>query len=635
VTNGCKLLLLVLLVGTLRGFGQQPSSRLEKAVAAAQQAQAAHDYTAAADDYRQAVELQPGIAELWTNLGLMQQETGNMEASVRSLEQAHRLNPSLYVPNLFLGLAYTRTGQAKEAVPFLLRAEQENPRDPQAALGLGRAWFAQGDFPSAVRVLEHAVSLQPDLSSAWFALGIAELDQVEVEARRMTEQDADSPFARALYGESLEQQGRYREAGDLFRQLLPAPQQPPCLHSDLGYALLRFRDPSAGAELAQARAAHPECALALIGQARLAILAGSDDQSLLLLKDLWTSDPGYVLTNIPLLTDALEADRAAAWSSFLENHRAEMPDALYAALTRPTGKPASDAAPEAHTPASVPGPPASVLYKERKYRACGAQFSHELATYSSDQLQLLAACSYFAGDFRRTASSAAALLARQSRSVAARYWAVKADEKLAFRALDRFQQLEPNSARTHLLLGDIDRQRERFDDAVTEYRTALSIAPDDPSALLGLAYAYLSNNNIDLCIQTARTALARTPDDPELNLLMADALVSNHDFSRARPFLERSANVKPQMLPHLHALLGKADAASGDIPGAIRELKLGEASDDDGAIHYQLALLYRQMGDTKSATQALAATAAIKRERRDHKLIAVDDPDLTASASDP
>jgi Flp pilus assembly protein TadD len=631
VTNRCRLLLSVLLAGSLPGFGQQPSSPLEKAVAAAQQAQAAHNYQAAADNYRQAIQLQPDNAELWTNLGLMQHETGNTAASVRSLEQAHRLNPDLYVPNLFLGIDYTRAGQAKEALPFLLRAENESPKDPQASLALGRARFSQGDFPSAVRSLERAVALQPDFSSAWFALGIAELDRVETEARAMTRQDPASPWARALYGESLEQQGRYREAAEIFRQLLSAPQQPPCLRSDLGYSRVRIDPSSAGAELSADRKEHPECALPLISQARVALLAGAPGMAIDLLRNLWSSDPGYLRTHVSLLTDALKSDQAEAWASFLDDRRAAMPPALYAVLTSPAAT--LGAAPNPQPPPSAS--PASVLFRERKYQACSAQFSRELATYSSDQLQMLAACSYFTGDFRRTASAAGTLLARQPGSMPARYWAVRADEKLAFLALDRFQQLEPNSARIHVLLGDIDRQRERFDDAVAEYRSALTLAPADPSALLGLAYAYLSNNSIDLCIRTAQAALAQTPDDPELNLLVADALVSNHDFAGARPYLEKSANVKPQMFPHLHALLGKVDAAGGDIPGAIRELKLGEASDDDGAIHYQLALLYRQIGDMKSATQALAATEAIKRQRRDHKLIAIDDPDLTASASGP
>ena len=134
-----KLLLLVLLVKPALGFGQQqPASRFESLVVAAQQAQAANDFAAAVNDYMQAVRIQPDMPELWANLGLMEQQTGDISGAQRSFLHANRLNPFLYVPNLFLGNDYVRTGKAPEAISFLTKAEKINKTDPQAPLALGR-----------------------------------------------------------------------------------------------------------------------------------------------------------------------------------------------------------------------------------------------------------------------------------------------------------------------------------------------------------------------------------------------------------------------------------------------------------------------------------------------------------------
>jgi predicted Zn-dependent protease len=251
------------------------------------------------------------------------------------------------------------------------------------------------------------------------------------------------------------------------------------------------------------------------------------------------------------------------------------------------------------------------------------------------ELRLFAACSYFTGDNRLTVRAATTLEALQPLSLEALYWSIQANERLALASLAWYRQLEPDSPKSHVLLGDIYHQLERNDDAQAEYLKALSIVPGDSAALLGLATAYFSNNNVKGAMETADAALRRTPDDPELNLIMAEVKLAQYQYEAAEPYLDKSLRCKPQMLPRVHALMGKAYAETGRPADAIEQLKMSVSSDEDGSIHYLLAHLYRKVGDAKSALEALEQMKTIKDQRRERGFKAIQDPDLTALESPP
>jgi len=638
VNHGIKLLLLALLVKPELGLGQQTlSSRFDSFVASAQSAQAAGDYAAAAIDYKQAVKLCPGIPELWANLALMQQETRDFSGAIASFQTANRLNPSLYVPNLFLGIDYAHSGKATEAIPFLVKAETMNHSDPQAPLALGRAYIELRNYPAAIRELSRVTKMSPALGPAWFDLGIARLDKVELDARTMSIEGRQSPYAGALYAESLVKQARFGEAASLYKTLLDSRPQPPCVRSEWGFALLRNHDlVGAASAFAAERTAHPECGLALFGQARLTMENGDTSQAAQLLIDLWDRDRGFFESNAAILFSGSSAKVAAAVPSLSASaNQREVPADLRKALLSASNPSAAGAADSFSTTdpddtASAPAihGTAEAFYAAGQFRNCERRLGANLAALNADQLRLLAACSYFTGDNQRAYDTATALAALQPHSLDALFWTIRANERLALAALARFQQLAPNSAASHVLLGDIDNQLERYDDAQDQYRKALAIDPADPAAMLGLASACLNSSNNPEAMRLASAALARTPDDPELNLIMAEALIGQHQYAPAEPYLIKSLHAKPQMLPRIHALLGKVYAETGRTQEAIKELKLGESSDEDGSGEYLLAHLYRELGDNTEAYRAIKQMEIIKQQRAARGVKRVEDPDL-------
>jgi predicted Zn-dependent protease len=445
----------------------------------------------------------------------------------------------------------------------------------------------------------------------------------------MSIENKHSPFAGALYAESLGKQGRFGEAASLYKSILDSKPQPPCLHSELGFALLRdHKEAEAGPAFAADRAAHPECSLALLGQARLAVDGGHADQASILLEQLRNRDPGFFACNAATILDGMPREQQSAFVAQL-NNQAQDPELRQALVA------AFDAEGECSAPPSDAGTPATpsrtagAWYASGQFASCTRNLQSEPAPLSTEKLRLLAACSFFNGDNQSAARAAAAWRTREPHSLEALYWSIQANERLAFRSLVRFQQLEPDSVRSHVLLGDIYQQLERFDEAQAEYQKALAVSPSDRGAMLGLASAYLSNYNAQGAMAVVQKALVRAPDDPELNLVMAQSLLDQREYAEAEPYLQKSLKAKPQMLPRIHALIGKTYAETGRTREAIEELKLGASSDEDGSVQYLLFELYRKLNDAGDAKVALARMQNIKQQREARGVKRVEDPDLS------
>lgn len=627
-----ELLLVILLAMPAPGFGQRDrASEFDSLLTAAQEAQARNDYATAEGAYKAAVNLRSDMPELWANLGLMQNADGHYPDAIESFHKALRLKPSLYVPNLFLGIDYVRVNRAPEAIPFLVNAERINPRDPEAPLSLGRAYLSVNNFPAAKGAFWRAIALDEKRSSAWFDFGVAALDKVEMDGWRISNEGANSVWAFALFAESLQKQLRFKEAVSQEQGVIARDPLFPCAHSQLGFLYIAQRQSAAAL---QEFTAEPQgCALAALGRARLRADVGDNAAALAMLITLWKLDPGFVRSHVFLFTDGVVSDRSTAFSAFLEqqNGADAVDHELYASLSA-----ALRGAPQPVDGFSFPkdvknleihgnAKAAEADHRDGRYGRCAADLAGGLAGESDHDLLLLANCAFMTGDYSLSATASGLLATRSSHNLAALYWSVKANEQLAFAAFDRFEQLAPDSERTHLLLGDMYRQRQRYDQAESEYKTAWTLAPQDPAPLFGLASAYDHDSNPDKALSTAKKALEISPNDPDCNLLVGEILVSRREWIQAEDYLKRGLNAKPQKLPHAHALLGQVYEHTGRTQDAIHELLMGLASDEDGSLHYQLARIYSSLGNKTAAQDALQGSKELEQKRRERAVIAVQD----------
>ena len=606
---------------------EPPQQALQTFLADAAAAQSRGDFSSAAESYRKATEVDPAVPELWANLGLMEYQIGKSADAVQSFKRAIHLNPSLFVPQLFLGIEYLSAKNPLAALPHLETAEKLNPRDLQTALSLGSAYAKLGRSEAATAAYIRATEISPTNGNTWLDLGTSYLQQVENDARVMSSTYRNSPYVKLRAAETLADEGSLNAAEKWYKEATASASPLPCAHAGFGITLLRLKKASEAErqfDLEEKTGSH--CGLAPLGMAVSAVAQGHPEIGVKALTALSAADRNFVLSTLPLFQGALDSEEVRSLADLAreqhnpENHSADLGFIIESALTAggssaptPPGESSVYPAPQA----SAPGK-AAQLYASGRYTQCDYSLRRASATLAGSQQRLLAACSFYAGDFATVSKAAARLKANSETRVEGLYWESKADEKLAVAALARAGEIDPDSSRMHVLLGDIFRQKRHWSEAESEYRKAINLDPKSRAARLSLAIVLFTEMKADEAFNLDKALLNEVPDEPEANLLAADILAQKHEFAQAEPFLARCKDLKVDLVPRYHVLLGQVYAATGRISAAISEYQLGLSADQDGSIHYQLSRLYQRIGDKVDAKREIRISQEV-RERWDRQ----------------
>jgi tetratricopeptide (TPR) repeat protein len=614
---------------------EENAQNLESVLAEARAFQARGDFSQAAVAYRKAVALEPSVPELWANLGLMEHEAGKISEAMTTFQHAARLKPSLFVPQLFLGLEYLQSNQAQAALPYLENAVRLNPNDIQAVRSLGKTHALLGHNESATELYLKEVQLAPDRGDSWLDLGITYLQQVENDARLMTSSDRDSAYVNLRTAEVLAEEGKLVDAEEAYKAVIASRQEVPCGFAEYGITLLRRQNLAAAREqFNQEIRTGSHCALAALGLSIAEAASGNQEAALGRLVSIASADPAFVRVNLPLFRGAASTEQVRALINLARSQPGASSlnlDSLVEEALQSDDAPApptefkSGQASEVET-SSVETPSsrdARRFYDSGHYTECSQSLEPVFQNLSSLQQQLLAACSFYVGDFQTTSRAAQQLKKSSAARTEGLYWESKADQYLAICALTRAGEIDADSPRMHVLLGDVFREKHRWDEAEAEYRKAVALDSSSRSARLSLAITLFSEMKIDEALSLDKALLSEASEDPEANLLAAEILIQRNRFTEAEPYLLRCADLKLELLPRYHTLLGKVYAETNRVPAAIAEYKLGLAADRDGSVHYQLGRLYRDSGDRAAATEEFEEAKRLADRKNDRERLAV------------
>jgi len=207
--------------------------------------------------YREAIRIEPELAEAHYNLGNALDDQGKLEQAVAEYRTAIRIKPDLMEAHYNLGLLLFGQGKSEEAIPLFRDASRLKPDDPEAhdylafALVLATkrprhdydeglvharkavelapkeehtyrtlaiAEYRSGHWAESLAASERSTALvKGGDANDWFLIALADWQRGEEDKARtwfdkavawMREQDAEDPILRQLWTEAAELLGR-------------------------------------------------------------------------------------------------------------------------------------------------------------------------------------------------------------------------------------------------------------------------------------------------------------------------------------------------------------------------------------------------------------------------------------------
>jgi tetratricopeptide (TPR) repeat protein len=607
---------------------QSQASGLQNELEAAAAADKAGDYETAASRYQGFLDKVDGakmkpqdLIEVRARLATLYFLLHRYPESLRTVEPITKkaTAPAAAPPQAWIveGLDELELSKLPEAIQALRQALKLNPASGTARLALGDALARSGNLDQAASEYKEQLRRTPNEAEAWYKLGLAYgvlSKQVAGEFVRLHPQDS---VGLQLESERLIAHGTYPEA---LRILFPLLQKSPSqagLYADLGMALLGLGFPeTAETQFRKELSLDPLApdarfgllvVLSLRGDWRnileqLRTLAGSNPRELT--RFLESPPPAALREPLQQKLNEMPAELArtrlgAAWKSWLENADVDL------TFAQESGGQGCSAAPTA-----AESPPGVWLSE-----ACYRQLADKLGKApgpSHAERDKLAEAQLRAGDAQNAQAVAAHTLKSQASDGWAMYWLVRSYDALGYDAFRKVSMLSPNSARTRQMMAKYYSDQHETAHAVAEYEAALKLSPDLPDLYLGLGTVYWIAGDWDRAEPPLRKALELAPSLVAASYELGDVYVQKRQWEAAVRNLQPA--LRDPTLNYQACLdLAKAEAALGHNQDAVDYLVRVAKQDQDGELHYRLALLYRKIGDSAKAEAALAASNQLRQ----------------------
>ncbi len=302
-----------------------------------------------------------------------------------------------------------------------------------------------------------------------------------------------------MSADTFAEQGAFIQAADAYKKALTFPAFPAGTHAAYGFVLLSQHDlPGAERELNAELASNPGSLMAKLGMARLHVEQGAVPESVKEIGEIWRADANFLRVNAALFNAGLPRPKRADLQRVLEERQAtnnvsqEVLDLFRnGAATERLANMSQDPGGDVVSPVSggkAPAGNAAELYARGRYEECTNLLASRLPLLPTKDLQRLAFCAYSTANFQPAAGAAQKLAVNAATEAEGLYWETRSAQKLATNALARASQLDSDSPKFHVLLGDVYRQRKYLPDAEQEYRKALALNAEDTGALVRFVF---------------------------------------------------------------------------------------------------------------------------------------------------
>jgi tetratricopeptide (TPR) repeat protein len=194
-------------------------------------------YSDAALAFEKLKELEPGIAEVRANLGVIYFQERQYDKAVPELRQAIKLKPSLAKAATLLAISLSEIGSYKEAIAGL---EIGFARDPDAevrrmcGLQLLRAYSGLQQDEKAVRTALELNRLYSQDAEVLYHTGRIYGNFAYLTMKKLSDVAPNSVWRNEAAGEAYQSQGAYQQAITAYESVLKSNPAMPGIHFRLG-----------------------------------------------------------------------------------------------------------------------------------------------------------------------------------------------------------------------------------------------------------------------------------------------------------------------------------------------------------------------------------------------------------------
>ena len=234
------ILLVVLVFAVSVAFAQDNDSA-ERIAEEGQSALAAGRYAEAERAFEKLRQLEPTMAEVHANLGLIYFQERKFEQAVPTLRQALKLKPSLTKSDNLLAMSLSEIGHYNEAVPGLekcLHHSSDAEIKRMCGLELQRAYTGLKKDDKAVEVAMQLNRLFPDDPEILYQTGKIYGNFAFLTMEKLAQVAPTSVWKHLAAAEAHESQGAYDQAIPEYNEVLKLEPQRPGIHYRIGRSLL-------------------------------------------------------------------------------------------------------------------------------------------------------------------------------------------------------------------------------------------------------------------------------------------------------------------------------------------------------------------------------------------------------------
>jgi tetratricopeptide (TPR) repeat protein len=178
---------------------------------------------------------------------------------------------------------------------------------------------------------------------------------------------------------------------------------------------------------------------------------------------------------------------------------------------------------------------------------------------------------------------------------------------------------DPNSWRVHEVLAQSYLEADRYDDAIAEFRLAISERPEEPGLHEELGDAYWKHVQLAEAEEAFREELKLDPEESSAMYKLAVVSLEHSEPEVSKSLLAEVISLEPHFADAEYQL-GRAEAQLGDMDAAIGDLTkaIADSGEKDTETlrqsYYQLAQVYRRAQRPDESRQALETFLRLKKK---------------------